>query len=355
MLALALSLSLLASSTPQVEKTALFQEPPAQVMALPPELRLRLQREVIAKSTSPRDRFDRLINLFHGSNGLDLAYKGDATQTVAQTYASRSANCLSFTMIFVALAREAGLDAQPQEIRKTLIWRQDGGILYRVNHINTVVRFNGSMQVVDVLQNAVTPLENPEPISDRRLLAHYYNNLAMDYLDQRQLDHAQQYMEQALKLDPDHADNWSNAGVLHMYMKDYVSARRAFSRALEIDPKDISSLTNMISLAERQGDMPLARELRERLEHLQEIDPLYHFLQAELDEQSGDYPNAITHYHRAIRLHGNEPRFYDALARTYLKAGDHASALGALRQAARWSTGSERSGYRQKLESLQVK
>ncbi len=355
MLALALSLSLLASSTPLVEKVVPLQEPPAQVMVLPPELRSRLQREVIAKSTSPRDRFDRLINLFHGSNGLDLAYKDDATQTVSQTYANRSANCLSFALIFIALAREAGLDAQPQEIRKTLIWRQDGGILYRVNHINTIVRFNNSLQIVDVVQNAVTPLGEPEPISDRRLLAHYYNNLAMDDLDQRQLEHAQQYMDQALKLDPEHADNWSNAGALHIYMNDFASARRAFSRALEIDPKDINALTNMISLAERQGDTPLAKELRNRLEHLQEIDPLYHFLQAELDEQSGDYPNAITHYHQAIRLHGNEPRFYDALARTYLKAGDQASALGALRKAARWSTGAERNGYRQKLESLQVK
>ena len=78
-------------------------------------------------------------------------------------------------------------------------------------------------------------------------------------------------------------------------------------------------------------------------------------MQAELDEQSGNYPNAITHYHRAIRLHGNEPRFYDALARTYLKAGDQASALGALRQAARWSSGSERNGYRRQLEALQAK
>ncbi len=355
MLALALSLSLFAASTPQVANAVPLQEPPAQVMALPSELRMRLQRDVIARSSSPRDRFESLLKLFHGANGLDLAYKGDATQTVAQTYTTRNANCLSFTMIFIALAREAGLDAQPQEIHRTLIWRQDGGILYRIDHINTVVRFNGSTRVVDVLENVVIPLESPEPISDRRLLAHYYNNLAMTYLEQRQFGNAQRYMEQALKLDPDHADNWSNSGVLDMYMKDLVSARRAFSRALEIDPKDINALTNMASLAERQGDISLAKSLRSRLEQLQETDPLYHFMQAELDEQSGDYPNAITHYYRAIHLQGNEPRFYDALARTYLKAGDQASALGALRQAARWSSGPERSEYRQRLESLKAK
>lgn len=355
MFALALSLSLLASSTPQLANAAPSLELPAQIMAVPPELHERLQREVIARSVSPRDRFDRLINLFHGANGLNLSYRGDATQTVAETYATRSANCLSFTMMFIALAREAGLDAQPQEIHKTLVWRQDAGILYRIDHINTIVRFGDINRTVDVLQNAMIPLDNPEPISDRRLIAHYYNNLAMNELEQRRFDLAQRFMDQALKLDPDHADSWSNAGVLRMYMKDPVSARHAFSRALEIDPNDTNALTNMASLAERQGDLPLAKELRQRLELLQELDPLYHFLQAELDEQSGDFRNAIDHYHRAIRLHGNEPRFYDALARTYLKAGDQASALGALRQAARWSSGAERSEYRQRLEALQVK
>jgi Flp pilus assembly protein TadD len=306
-------------------------EPPTQAMALPPALRVRLQEDVLTGAPSQRTRFNRLLHLVFDQDGLGLIYQDDATASVARTYATRTANCLSFTMLFIALAREAGLDAYPQEIPETLAWYQDSGILYRVDHINAVVRIAGRGYLVDIASDSVIALRPPTRVSDQRLLAHYYNNLAMRDLEQGRLASALQTMGTALELDPGYATNWSNAGVLYLHNGDEAAAERAYAKALALEPANTSALANMVNLAQRRGDHDREAEFRQRLERQQRTDPVYHFLQAVEYERAGDYLHAIEHYQRAIRLHDGEPRFYAALAHAYVLVGDtrHASKASA--------------------------
>jgi Flp pilus assembly protein TadD len=313
--------ALLAVASPATEPEAIA-ESPAQVMALPPALRSRLQEDVLAGAPSQRTRFNRLLHLLFDADGLGLAYQDDATASVARTYATRSANCLSFTMLFIALARESGLDAYPQEIPETLAWHQDSGILYRQDHINAVVRLASDGYLVDIARDSVIALRAPRRVSDQRLLAHYYNNLAMSDLEQDRIASALRNIAIALQLDPGYATNWSNAGVLYLRNGDEAAAERAYAKALALDPANTSALANMANLAQRQGDHTREAELRQRLERQQRTDPFQHFLQAADYESAGDYPHAIEHYQRAIRLHDGEPRFYAALAHAYALAGD---------------------------------
>ncbi|HEV2606538.1 MAG TPA: tetratricopeptide repeat protein, partial [Xanthomonadaceae bacterium] len=234
----------LAISPPAMEIDSQI-EPPAQVMTLPPDLRARLQHDVLAGSPSQHARFDRLLHLMLDKDGLDLTYQDDATGSVAQVYATRTANCLSFTLLFIALAREAGLDAHPQEIRETLAWHQDNGVFYREDHINAVVRITGSGYLVDTARDLVIALHKPEPVSDQRLLAHFYNNLAMRDLEQDRIAPALALMGTALELDPHNPTNWSNAGVLYLRNGDEAAAQRAYAKALELDPANAGALANM--------------------------------------------------------------------------------------------------------------
>ena len=114
---------------------ALAEAPPpaeaAQIMALPEELRVRLQERVIDGSPSRAQRFERLVEFMFEPAGLGMSYQDEPTPTVAEAYATRKANCLGFTLLFLALAEAADLDAWPQEIRETLSWRQQDGTIYR--------------------------------------------------------------------------------------------------------------------------------------------------------------------------------------------------------------------------------
>src|SRR5262245_1139292 len=153
---------------------------PDQVMALPPELRDRLHRDVLAGTPSQSQRLERIAHfMFDPQDGLGMTYQEDATYSVGQAYLTRQANCLSFTLLLLAMARESGLDVYPQEIRETLSWRQDGDIVYRNNHINAAVHIGGRQYVVDVAGGSVIARDHPVPVTDARVLSHYYNNLAV--------------------------------------------------------------------------------------------------------------------------------------------------------------------------------
>jgi Flp pilus assembly protein TadD len=327
--------------------------PPSQVMSIPPELRARLQADVLAGEPSPAQRLSRLGNLLlDPERGLGITYREDATYSVAQAYVRREANCLTFTMLFLALAREAGLDAYPQEIRETLSWRQDEGILYRNNHINALVRLGGRSLVVDLAADSVIARQPPLPVSDRRLISHYYNNLAIQRLSEGGMDAALALIATALELDPDYPPHWSNAGVIHMRTGDATTAERDYRRALSLDPSDAGALFNMAGLAHRNGDRRAEADYRQRLDRVQRKDPFHHVMQAMEYERAGDYAHAIEHYRRAIQLHPGEHRFYYALARAYLRSGDTRQAAKALVRAQSLSDGATRAAYQAQLQRL---
>ncbi|HEY0661429.1 MAG TPA: tetratricopeptide repeat protein [Lysobacter sp.] len=324
----------------------------AQVMALPPALHARLHDEVLQDRPSHRQRLERLVHFMFDEQGLGMQYQEDATHSVEQAHATRKANCLAFTLLFLALAREAGLDAYPQEIQETLAWRQHDGIIYRNSHINAGVRIGGREYAVDVAGDSVIARDRPVRVSDERLLAHYYNNLAVEQLTKGQLATALQYIATALELDPTYAPHWSNAGVLHLRTGDAATAERAYTKALALDPLDASALFNMAGLSHRNGDRRREAEFRQRLARVQQRDPFHHFLQAKDFERAGDYPRAIEHYKRAIQLHRGEHRFHSALAHAYLQSGDTHRATKALLRAQALSEGAARSAYQAQLERL---
>ncbi|HEY5972857.1 MAG TPA: tetratricopeptide repeat protein, partial [Pseudoxanthomonas sp.] len=275
----------------------------AQIMALPPELRARLQEEIIGKGRSDMQRLERLVDFMFDEHGLGMQYRHDATHTVAQAYATRKANCLSFTLLFVAMARKAGLDVYAQEIEETLAWRQEDNTVYRTNHINAGVRVAGRRYTVDVARDSVIARHSPEPVSDQRLMVHYYNNRAAELMAHGETAAARTYMRMSLELDPAYATSWSNAGVVHLRDGDLAAAEHAYARALELDPMHGGALFNMVGLYQISGNRKLEDGFRRRLEAARLKDPFHQFLLALEYEKQGDYPRAIAHYKRAIRLY----------------------------------------------------
>jgi tetratricopeptide (TPR) repeat protein len=319
--------------------------PQDQVMALPPELRAKLHEAVLAGDPSPTVRFQRLAHFIVDDDGLAMTYQENATYTVSQAYANRQANCLTFTLLVIALAKEAGLDAYPQEMGETLSWREVGGTVYRDNHINAGIRVGGHRYTIDPAADLVLIPQPPVVVSHERLHAHYYNNVAVDRLQEGLLPVAMQDMAVALALDPNYATLWSNIGVMRAHASDANGAERAYLRALALDSKDASALFNLVQLLDRRGD-PRERYYRQRLARVEQNDPLQQYLEALDFERTGDYPHAIEHLQRAIQLKRDEDRFYAALARVYAGAGDTRRASSALARAQTLSAGKTRDLYR---------
>ena len=299
-------------------------EPPPleQVMAVPPELRAQLHERVVAGGGSERQRFERLLDFVFGEHGLALTYEAQSTRTVAETWRGGKANCLSFSLLFVALAREAGLHADVQEIDQVLVWYKQDGIVYNASHVNVGMRIDGRLRTIEVSQAPVIARHSPRVVPDRRALAHYYNNRGAELLAAGETDAAYRHMQASLDIDPDFASSWNNLGVVHLRKEDLRAAENAYLAALDLEPKHGPTLFNIVGLYRRLGDMERLDTYQRRLEKAQLADPFHQFLLAMESEERGDHPRAVLHYKRAIRLHRHEELFHFGLARVYYAIGE---------------------------------
>jgi len=327
--------------------------PPSQVMAIPPELQDALRQAVSDRSTSPQARLDLLMTfLFDPESGLGMAYDHTATLTVEQAYRTRKANCLTFTMLTLALAREVGLEAQAHHIDEVLSWRQENLHLVRSNHVNTGVRVQQRRYTIDVASNDILTRASPDPISDDVLLAMYYSNRAMDFAIAGNYLDAAPYMAISLELDPGSPGGLNNAGVVALHTGDLPAAERHYRAALARKSDHLGALANLSQLYERQGYADRAQQLRARSARVLDRDPFHHFMAGHQAEGAGDSRSAVDHYRRAVRLLPAEHRFHFALARVLLQQGDTRQAIRALTQARKRADAGSGAFYQAKLDRL---
>ena len=310
-------------------------------MAIPPDLMQQIQTQVIDQTNSPPQRLQRLLELIFQPREAQtehdpeaaLRYDTAATLSVADTWKQRRANCLSFTLLFVAAARAAGLEARVQEVRQVVTWYETQGVIYNAGHVNVGLHMNGQAATLDLDQNVLYDHHGPRPISDRQALAHFYNNRGSELLAAGQPDAAREHLRMALQMEDDFAPAWNNLGVLENRVGNTDAALQAFNNALAIDPALPSALANASLLYQRNGDQANAHQLQARLQRSNLRNPFYHFMQGVAAERRGDYPTAIADYRRAIRLYPGAHQFQFGLARAYSLNGDNRRATRAMQQA----------------------
>lgn len=324
---------------------------PEEIMRVPPALHALVQQRV-DRHGPPEQRLQQLVRLAFDVDGLDLQYDAKATNSVAESYATRRVNCLSFTLLFVALARDAGVDAQVQEVGRVLSWYEDGNALYNAGHVNVLARIDGSRRSVDLDRSVLMDRRGPQPISDRRALAHYYNNRGAELMANGDLPAAQQHLEMALRMDRDFAAAWNNLGVLALRQGHAQTAANNYATALSIDPGHVSALSNAAMLYRHLGDSRREAAMLARLQRVQLTDPFHQYLLGNEAERRQDYAAAIGYYRHALRLYDNAHLLYFALARVYLLNGDPRRANWALQQAVEHADKTAQPRYQAKLEAL---
>ena len=125
---------------------------------------------------------------------LDFDYDPMVTLPADEAFRARRGNCLTFSSLFVALARSAGLEAWYQEIRMPPAWSAVNETLLVSKHVNAVVREHGQQYVIDVSRRKPGPNEQSRRLSDREATAQYYNNLGVDALVEADLALAYAYV-----------------------------------------------------------------------------------------------------------------------------------------------------------------
>lgn len=263
-----------------------------------------------------------------------LEYNDSATHTVSETFHERRGNCLSFTMLFVELARAVGLRAHYQLVDVPPRWNHDADLVVIANHVNALVesRFEHDL-VVDFNAPEFHANYPMHRIDDDYAAALYYTNLGAEALVKREFPASFTLFREALRLHADMSEPWVNLGVLYGRLGRLDYAEAAYLRALEVDPRERSAVANLVGIYTTLGDTARAEEYRKRVRYYQEINPYYHFARAQTANAENRHEDALGEVRRAIRLKDDDSDFYTLQGEALTALGRDADAARSFQRA----------------------
>lgn len=325
---------------------------PVDVLALDADMRGFVAARVNAR-LPPERRLEQLLAAVIGDERFGVVYN-DRTYTAVEAFRLREANCLSFTNMFIALAREAGLDVSFQEVDVPPDWTLSGDVLVLNRHVNVLVHSKtGADRVVDFNMADFHTAYDRRAISDGRGRAHYYSNLGAERLQAGDDAAALDYFRLAIGEDPGFAPAWVNLGTLYLRRGYRDEARASWRHALEVSPSELVAVSNLERLYRLEGRTAEADELRRRIQRHRDQNPYYRFYLAQQAFDAGRYEVAVGHLKFAVRKKKSEDRFLELLGLSYLRLGDAESARRYLAQAEAIADDSgRRARYHGKLEML---
>jgi Flp pilus assembly protein TadD len=315
------------------------------VLGMSPEMQSFLDEQV----SRGADRLSRLRQLSAAllrGDRFKLQYD-EKTRTASVTFQEKRGNCLSFSNMFVAMARYVGLAASFQEVDTPPDWsfRDNAFVLNR--HVNVLVDFGGGgskqeregslgrgtqtlmarpsaggEHIVDFNMDDFRTSYDRRRIPDTRALAHYYNNVAVERMRAGEAAAALGNFRRAVESDPSFSPAWTNLGILYLRRGHPAHAEAAQLQALKADPSDPVAMSNLAGLYERQGDGGRAASYRKRVMAHRNRNPYYRFQLAREAFAAGSYDAAIGFLSEAIRARRNEDQFYFLLGLSHLRKGD---------------------------------
>jgi Flp pilus assembly protein TadD len=296
-----------------------------EVLLLSADMRAFLDRHV-ARKADAMSRLRQLCRAILDVDGFGLTYD-ETTRTASETFRARRGNCLSFSSMFVAMARGVGLKAHYQEVDSPPDWSLQKDALVLNRHVNVVVDLGRRGDyVVDFNLDDFRASYERRRVSDERALAHHYNNVAVERMRDGDRAAALLHFRRAIEHDPSFAPAWTNLGILHLRDGSAAYAEAAHLRALAADRRNLVAMSNLASLYEQAGDQGRAEWYRRRVAKHRNGNPYYRFHLAREAIRARDYDAAIKHLKYAVSRKRTEDRFYFYLGLSHLGRGDQRAA-----------------------------
>jgi tetratricopeptide (TPR) repeat protein len=307
-----------------------------------------------------RSRLKKLIRGMIEDGLLTLDYDPNLTYTAIETFQNRQGNCLSFSILFVSLAREANLDVTFQMVDIPPSFRADGEMILLNNHVNVLVK--GVRSDVNFVRDYVVDFNTAEyngnydtrKVTDNYAIALYYSNVAVESMLVGNSKNAFRYLKKGIETDPEIAGLWVNLGALYSRYEHYNMAEQAYQQALSIQPSNKSALVNLASTLHYLGHEEEAEYYFKKVAYYRDHNPYYHYFQAQTAYQQNELEDALAYLAEAIRLKRDEHQFYflrglvhdqmkayDLAAKDFRKARDTAEKAQLI------------AGYTRKLQALE--
>lgn len=294
------------------------------------EMQRAAQRVVGAGSSM--DRLRALQRHLFDEESFPYDYETRVTLTALEAFESRSGNCVSFTNLFIALARSVGLPVRAALVVRPGDVEKEGELIVVNNHVVAVYEHSGGATVFDFNRFTEHRRVGLRIIGDAWITSIYLNNRGAEELLAGRVEAARGYLQDAVLLAPDFAAALGNLGVVHRRLGDVEEAFRAYRRALEIEPRYSTILTNLAVLYRSQGREAEARAAL-RAADLRGATPYMLIIRGDFELDDGQAGEALRLYRQAARLGRELPEPQLAIARAELARGRPERARKALLRA----------------------
>ncbi len=325
-----------------------FLAPTPDLLALDEEM-VAFVAQYTGDLRTQRQRLTHLHSSLTRPGMLDLKYDPFAQGSAVEAFQRGTVNCLSYANLFVAMAREAGLNAQYQWVDIRPLWSRMGKRVAVRLHVNVVVKLRGGAEyMADIDPLEPRDITGTHRISDRDAEALHHSNIAMDALSEERLVPAWGHAVRALQLNPQMAHLWVNLGAVYRAAGQHLQAEKNYLHALRIDPRDRSAMNNLMVLYGLQGRTVEQEHWRQQINRYQASNPYYHAWLGDKAGEADDWRLALKHYQRALTLGSEDSRLLYATGLIYSQLEDYEAASRLITQAIEHAT------LRKEINSYQI-
>lgn len=269
--------------------------------------------------------------------GRGITYSAYDTITGIDAFERRQANCISYTLLFVAMARHVGLKAEVNEVILPPTWDMRSTDTYLLmRHVNAkvfmprptrnIAREVGTADVSDIVvdleMRRYRPHYKQQVIGEDLVAAQFYSNRGMELAAAGNARDGFLYLRKALSMSQKPSYIWSNFGSFYRRQKLLEEAEAVYLHGLSVNPRDYTIMHNLAGLYKDMGNLERSEYYQKRVRLHRNANPYYTFRRARDAVEKNDLNGALALIKKAIKKEANEARFYRLAADIYEQLGD---------------------------------
>jgi Flp pilus assembly protein TadD len=273
---------------------------------------------------------EALVQSFYAKGMLQIDYDSSVTRNASEAFEARSGNCLALVLMTAALAHELNLPVRYQVVYTDEFWTRGGGLNLVAGHVNLTLGIPvlpGSTMFPDLLQIDFLPPSSVAAyrrieIDESTIIAMYYNNRAVESLQEGQVDDAYWWARAAVLYQPKYTTAFNTLAVIYRHHGDAAQAEAALRGVLALEASNVQALSNLALVLVDQRRMAEAKVLQDRLAELQPYPP-FRFFDLGVDAMGrGEYAKARDLFKREIARTSYYHELYFWLALADYALGD---------------------------------
>jgi Flp pilus assembly protein TadD len=310
-------------------RDALFSAPServdaADIFTLDKEMQNFLDHDV-ARKINAEGKVAALVDALYESERKKFRYDAARTRSAAEVFHLRSGNCLSYSIMTAAFARELRLPVQFHTVSFGEVWDRNENIEYLIGHVNLTLgeqsmSSRDHAKTVDFAAVGEARGDMVDDIGEDIVVAMYMNNRAAEALAANNLNDAYWWARSAVEHAPAFTSAYNTLGVVYSRHRDLAQAELVFRHVLEREPDNVLAMSNLAQVLTNLGRVDESKLIAIRLAQIQPNPPYFFFNRGLVAMKAGDFKTAKIEFTKEVNRasYNHQFHFWLALANYYL-------------------------------------